>query len=294
LNPTTGDPVIPSTIIDATITPRMASRPNATDPETTLPHYGLAQSMYDYRGHRVIEHGGDVPGQKSQIIRLPDKMIGVAIMVNDEQLGGLYHEVAKWRIIDHLLGLTPVDFKTRFVAEAGSLFIHQNSQSPTPPDRKLGKMLEASFPKPRVARPDHPRPPSDGFDSIPGIYTHPAYGSIDIRPARHYERLEAQHEPLSCHRDPPAPCFIADINKVWALQLLFTHFDGDAFNVTAKYLAPDTKAMLWDNNGSGSLARFGEGGAGLERIWGAGEGVPNGDMERYGIRDGSEVFFLKL
>ena len=26
-------------------------------------------------------------------------------MVNDEQLGGLYHEVAKWRIIDHLLDL---------------------------------------------------------------------------------------------------------------------------------------------------------------------------------------------
>ena len=118
LDPTTSDLIIPSTIIDATITPRVASRSNATDPETTLPYYGLAQSMYDYRGHRVIEHGGDVPGQKSQVIRLPDRMFGVAIMVNDEQLGDMYHQVAKWRIIDHLLGLAPVDFKTRSVTVA--------------------------------------------------------------------------------------------------------------------------------------------------------------------------------
>ena len=155
-------------------------------------------------------------------------------------------------------------------------------------------MLEASSPKPRIARPDHPRPPSDGFDSIPGTYTHPAYGSIGICPARHDERLDARYETLSGDRDPPRPYFIADINKVWAQQLLFTHFDGDAFNVTAKYIAPNTKAVLWDNNGSGSLARFSEGGMGLAKIWGAGEGVPNGDMERDGVRNGSEVFFLRL
>ena len=115
-NPTTGEQIIPSAIIDATITPNIAPRPKATDPETTVPYYGLAQLMYDYRGYRVIEHGGDVPGQRSQVIRLSDKMIGVAIMVNDEHLGGLYREVITWRIIDHLLGLRPVDFKTRSVA----------------------------------------------------------------------------------------------------------------------------------------------------------------------------------
>jgi hypothetical protein len=114
-SPSTGEQVIPASIIEATIQPRLASMINPTDPETTVPYYGLAQSIYNYRGHRVIEHGGDVPGQKSQVIRLPDQLIGLAIMVNDEQLGDLYHAVAKWRIIDQLLGLEPIDFRSRRV-----------------------------------------------------------------------------------------------------------------------------------------------------------------------------------
>jgi hypothetical protein len=40
-------------------------------------------------------------------------MIGVAVMCNDDEFGDMFNEVAKWRIIDDLLGLDPVDFKTR-------------------------------------------------------------------------------------------------------------------------------------------------------------------------------------
>jgi len=155
-------------------------------------------------------------------------------------------------------------------------------------------MLEQSSPRSRNPRPDHPRPPFEGFNSISGVYTHPAYGSINIRPVRHHERLDPQHEPLSCNGDPPPPCFVAEIQKAWAQQLFFTHFDGNVFNVTAKYIAPYTKATMWMRFGSDSRAQFGEGGVGLEEIWNAGQGVPNGDMESKGIRDGSEVFFVKL
>jgi hypothetical protein len=35
------------------------------------------------------------------------------VFCNDNDLGIAYHDVAKFRILDDLLGLEPVDFKTR-------------------------------------------------------------------------------------------------------------------------------------------------------------------------------------
>ena len=76
----------------------------------------MAQSIYDYRGYEIVEHGGDLPGQESQVIRVPSEMIGLAVMVNDEQMGTLYHEVVKWMILDELLVLEPIDWRTRYAA----------------------------------------------------------------------------------------------------------------------------------------------------------------------------------
>lgn len=60
-----------------------------------MPHYGMAQSIYNYRGYEIVEHECDLPGQESQVIRVPSEMIGLAVMVNEEQMGTLYHEVVK-------------------------------------------------------------------------------------------------------------------------------------------------------------------------------------------------------
>jgi hypothetical protein len=54
-----------------------------------VPHYGMAQSIYNYRGYEIVEHGGDLPGQEPPMIRVPSAMIGLAVMVNDEQMGTL-------------------------------------------------------------------------------------------------------------------------------------------------------------------------------------------------------------
>lgn len=93
--------------------PHVAMKTKPEDPEMSSQMYGLGQEIYIYRGHQVIDHPGRAPGQKSYIIRLPDKMIGVAVMCNDDESGDMFNEVAKWRIIDDLLGLDPIDFKTR-------------------------------------------------------------------------------------------------------------------------------------------------------------------------------------
>jgi hypothetical protein len=112
-NPETDEQVIPQSILEDTVKPQIQMKSKSDDPEITVPMYGLAQWTYKYKGFDVVEHTGAMPGQKSLIMRLPEKMIGVAIMVNDQQLGKLLNEVAKWRIVDDLLALEPIDFKTR-------------------------------------------------------------------------------------------------------------------------------------------------------------------------------------
>jgi hypothetical protein len=112
-HPDTQKQIIPSWIFQDAIKPQVSIVPQPEDPEITKAFYGLAQMTSTYRVHKIIYHPGGMPGQRSAIIRLPDEMVGVAIMCNDDDLGDMFNEVAKWRIIDDLLGLDPVDFKTR-------------------------------------------------------------------------------------------------------------------------------------------------------------------------------------
>jgi hypothetical protein len=69
--------------------------------------------MYSYRGYNVIDHGGSDPGMMSQIMRMPEEGLGVAVMVNDDAFGTMFTDAVRWRIVDHILGLEPVDWRTR-------------------------------------------------------------------------------------------------------------------------------------------------------------------------------------
>ena len=70
--------------------------------------------------------------------------------------------------------------------------------------------------------------------------------------------------------------------------------DGDVFNVTGKLVFPETGAVLWDVKGQGIETRFGKGGVGFQEMWGAGEGIDGGDMDKFGIKHGAEVFLERI
>lgn len=113
-SPITNEQVIPSHILAAATTPYVTLH----EPEPLyLPHigaktYGLGQILYNYRGYEIVEHFGSVPGQRSRILRVPEKRLGLAIMVNDE-VAWTYTEVVQYMILDRLLGLDPIDWKAR-------------------------------------------------------------------------------------------------------------------------------------------------------------------------------------
>jgi len=55
--------------------------------ETGIEAYGLGQWVGTYRGHNTAWHFGQMPGQTSYTIRLPDIGLGVGIMMNESTLG---------------------------------------------------------------------------------------------------------------------------------------------------------------------------------------------------------------
>jgi hypothetical protein len=134
------------------------------DLKTLLPMfhtYGLAWDVQDYRGAKLIWHGGAVLGSLATVVLLPEKNVGFFIAVNSEDgelVLGLMYE-----LLDHYLGLTkgnwPEKLRT-FVANR----------------RAAG---EKEFQK-QTAQPVHIGP-SLSLDRYTGDYSDPWYGTINIR-----------------------------------------------------------------------------------------------------------------
>jgi CubicO group peptidase (beta-lactamase class C family) len=74
--------------------------------------YALGWNVQDYRGHRIILHGGGVLGGIATAVLIPEKNVGFAIMINSQDsklLSGL-----QWELIDHYLGLPKGDWPGAF------------------------------------------------------------------------------------------------------------------------------------------------------------------------------------
>lgn len=74
--------------------------------------YGLGWSVQDYRGVRVVQHGGAVFGVLAFVMLVPERGIGISLQINSEDVDvmrGLGYE-----LLDHYLGLPPRDWVAAF------------------------------------------------------------------------------------------------------------------------------------------------------------------------------------
>lgn len=70
--------------------------------------YALGWFIEDYRGHKVIAHTGGVFGGVAALYLIPEKRIGIAIMVNSEDTAA--RRAVLYRLLDHYLGLPQTDW----------------------------------------------------------------------------------------------------------------------------------------------------------------------------------------
>lgn len=94
-------------------------KPAVTMPITALPPalspatpnyqaYALGWQVQDYRGHRIISHGGGVFGSITRVVIVPDRNIAFAIMLNSEESGLLLG--LTYTLLDHYLGVADRDW----------------------------------------------------------------------------------------------------------------------------------------------------------------------------------------
>lgn len=125
--------------------------------------YALGWNVKDYRGHKIISHGGGTLGFRAVLVLIPEKNIGFAMMVNSEEnamIPGLTNE-----LLDHYLGLPKRDWP-----KAYDDFMEKRWAD----GLKAAKAAQQSRP---VSQPSLP------LSGYAGAYADPWYGPISITEA---------------------------------------------------------------------------------------------------------------
>jgi CubicO group peptidase (beta-lactamase class C family) len=99
---------------------QMHLRPSETDeklwPESHLMGYGLAWSLRDYRGVKLVSHGGAIRGMRAWVGLVPERRLGVVVLTNLAE-SSLPTAIAM-RAIDQHLGAPVKDWSKAYLAEA--------------------------------------------------------------------------------------------------------------------------------------------------------------------------------
>jgi CubicO group peptidase (beta-lactamase class C family) len=73
--------------------------------------YALGWFIEDYHGHTIVEHTGAVLGAVAALYLIPEKNVGVAVMINSED--GASRRAVAFHVLDHYLGLPDQDWNVK-------------------------------------------------------------------------------------------------------------------------------------------------------------------------------------
>ncbi|KAF8064240.1 beta-lactamase/transpeptidase-like protein [Lyophyllum atratum] len=226
-NPVTNETVIPNSVLTKAATAVIPQSLRPEFPEVSLIAYGAAQVQISYRNHLIIEHPGFVRGFNSQISRLPNDGVGVAVLTNDHEYGKLISQLVKYYIMDRALGLEPIDWSTRLMA-----------QKTTPPPRA-------------TPRPKNAILPSANYTTYAGKYKNDGYGTFELclaTPTNPFatgtcnDLLKSLPTILPNATRPGIPTYFAAIDSPWFSHMRVEHFNRDLFNVS--YLISTVRSPL--------------------------------------------------
>jgi CubicO group peptidase (beta-lactamase class C family) len=190
--------------------------------------YGMGFFLSTYRGHKQVEHGGNIDGFSANLAFLPNEKIGVVVLTNLD--GNPVPNIVAMNIFDRLLGLDQVPWNQRMLAsEAGGKKSELEAKDKGYSSRKLGTH------------------PSHDLKDYPGDYSNPGYGNLTIEPAGdtfkltlnkitrtlehyHYDQFQVPADPL----DP--------FQKMKVMFL--TDYDGDISSISMP-LQPDVKDIVF-------------------------------------------------
>jgi CubicO group peptidase (beta-lactamase class C family) len=148
-------------------------------PEATNTAYALGWFVMNYRGHKVLHHGGNIDGFAAMVSMLPAEGIGVVALTNLHPTG--LRDVIPYTVFDTLLGMPALPWGDRYREMYEAMF--------------GGIKAAAEHKKTRATA----APPSHAVPEYAGRYQHPGYGEVTItlddgKLVPHYNELDLSME----------------------------------------------------------------------------------------------------
>jgi len=130
-------------------------------PETDFYSYGMGWFTETFRGHRMVEHGGNITGFSALVSMLPDQNLGTVILVNNNGARNTYSSA--YHIMDQYLGITDSNWSERF--------LEWKKKSTEAAEKQREAMLEKQ---------EQGTNPSHALERYTGVYHNDCYGDITI------------------------------------------------------------------------------------------------------------------
>jgi CubicO group peptidase (beta-lactamase class C family) len=138
------------------------SLPGAPDfPELSETSYGMGFFLSAYRGHKLVEHGGNIDGFSAELGFLPAEKIGVVVLTNLD--GNPLPEIIAYNVFDRMSGLEQVPWSKRFL----DLEQKQKQGEQEAKDKGYAPHKTGTH-------------PSHDLKEYPGDYSNPGYGMATI------------------------------------------------------------------------------------------------------------------
>jgi len=143
--------------------------------ETYDSGYALGWFVANYRGVKLVHHGGNIDGFSALVSFLPSQNVGVVVLSNMN--GTPFPTVATYRVLDEVLGLEPLPWGQRVKAQVDAV----QSGAKEAKAHREAKSKDA--------------PPSHELADYTGDYRHAGYGSfavslVEDRLVPHYNDLD--------------------------------------------------------------------------------------------------------
>jgi CubicO group peptidase (beta-lactamase class C family) len=151
----------PAVLISGDLVPASASSAVKAALSPPFQDYALGWFIEDYHGHTVIEHTGAVLGAVAALYIIPEKKVGIAVMINSED--GSARRAVALHLLDYYLGLPDQHWNDKFKATIDAMNT-MAQKAMQPPSAAAAKPAETSLPLAAYA----------------GVYRDPWYGTTTV------------------------------------------------------------------------------------------------------------------
>jgi CubicO group peptidase (beta-lactamase class C family) len=234
-----GRAVLPQSAVNAMQTPETVMTEAVEWPEIGATQYGMGWFLTDYRGRRLVHHGGNLRGFSTLVSFIPREKLGVVLLSNAG--ASPLRAPLTYSIYDLLLDLSPLDWFGRYRRYANQ--IAMSAKKAKEGEFSLRKIHNKTLPTPASLR------------EFVGRYEHPAYGIayVELRGKQFLLRREKEAASLRhLHHD----VFMTPESKLSSLSRVAVSFhrgfDGEVSALSIPF-EPTVKAIVFDRIAAADL-----------------------------------------